>query len=82
VTREGTFTPGRDLQLLPPLLQVHLRGHSVSTLYMDGGMFGQVGNEMTFPKLVYSLLYRDHLKGTETVQLQIPACRGHPDMCY
>jgi hypothetical protein len=60
-----SLTSGRYLELLSPLFQVHFRGCPVPALDVHGGVFGQIGDEMTLAKLVDSFLDGDDLKGAQ-----------------
>jgi hypothetical protein len=60
--RKGALTSGWDVQLLCLLLQVHLRGLPVPALDVDGGVAGQVGDEVAFSELVDPLFDGHNLK--------------------
>ncbi len=62
---ERPLASGWYLKLLGPLFQVHLRGLPVPALDVDGGVLGQVGDEMALTKLVDSLLDGNDLERAE-----------------
>ncbi len=62
---KDALTSGWNVQLLGPLFKMHLRGQSVLTPDVDGGVTGQVGYEMSLAELVNPLLDGHNLKGAQ-----------------
>jgi hypothetical protein len=69
VVGENTLTTRRDVHLLGTLLEVHFRCRPVPTLDVDGGVAGQVDNEMSLAKLIDSLLDGHHFKGAQLLRV-------------
>ncbi len=64
VVREDPLAAWRDVDLLSPLLQVHLGGSPILALKVDCGEGGQVG-EVAFVQLVDLLLNWNNFKGSK-----------------
>ena len=59
---KNALAPWRNVQLLRPLFEMNLGGNPVSTLDVDGGVVGQVDDEVALPELVNSLLDGHHFE--------------------
>jgi hypothetical protein len=65
MVRKRALTSGRYVEQLSTLFQMHFGGCPVLALDVDGGVPGQVGNEVTLAELVDPLLDGDDLKGAQ-----------------
>ncbi len=62
---KDALTSGWNVQLLGPLFKMHLRGRSIPTPDVDGGVTGQIDYEMSLAELVILLLDGHDLKGAQ-----------------
>ena len=62
---KNALAPWRNVQLLRTLFEMNLGGNPVSAFDVDGGIVGQVDDEMALPELVNSLLDGHYLEGAQ-----------------
>jgi hypothetical protein len=65
VVGKNALAPWWNVQLLGALFEMYLRGNPVSALDVDGGVVGQVDDEVALPELVNLLLNGHHFEGAQ-----------------